>query len=119
MKTKVLILGSTGMLGSMMYRFFSSLTAYQVIGTVRNQNNSDKNIQYFDAQQFLHGPKQFAFIRSFDYIINCIGIIKPYCQDSDPKGVQNAIEVNALFPHVLTEYCKNSPARILQIATLK
>lgn len=117
MKTKILILGSTGMLGSMMYRYFSRSTPYRVIGTVRDKKNQDANMKHFDAQQFLHHPKEFSFILSFDYIINCIGVIKPHCQDTNPVGVRNAIEVNALFPHALADYCQNTPARVLQIAT--
>lgn len=40
-----------------------------------------------------------------DWVVNCIGVIKPYCND-----VERAIKVNALFPHEL-------PVNTLQIAT--
>jgi dTDP-4-dehydrorhamnose reductase len=54
-------------------------------------------------------------LNNYDYIINCIGIIKPYCQDNDPEGVVKAIQVNALFPHELSSFCPK--INIIQIAT--
>lgn len=119
MNAKILVLGSTGMLGSMVYKYLKDTMAPNTVHGSRRSNNTrkEKTLHDFEAQQFLHDPEQFPFIRSFDYIINCIGIIKPHCQDTDPKGVKNAIEVNAFFPHILARYCQNSPTRILQIAT--
>lgn len=119
MNAKILVLGSTGMLGSMVYYYLRKTMAPNTVhGSMRsNDALKGETLHHFEAQQFLHDPKQFSSLLSFDYIINCIGIIKPHCQDGDPKGVKNAIEVNALFPHILANYCRNSPAKILQIAT--
>jgi dTDP-4-dehydrorhamnose reductase len=56
-------------------------------------------------------------IREFDYCINCIGIIKPFCKDEDPDGVENAIVINSLFPHKLGKLGLSSQTAIIQIAT--
>lgn len=48
---------------------------------------------------------QYGWYKEGDWIINCIGKIKPYCDD-----VERAIRVNALFPYTL-------PANTIQIAT--
>lgn len=82
-----ILLGSHGMLGSMFVREFKlPLKGY--------------GHQQFDAEQ-----PDYDLLKTNDWIINAIGVIKPYCDD-----VQRAITVNALFPHLL-------PAKTIQIAT--
>lgn len=117
MPRKILVLGKTGMLGSMVFHYFSNHSNYLTHGTTRKVNNKGKNILLFDAEKFLEKESDFKFLKDFDYIINCIGIIKPYCQDDDVHGVFRAIKINALFPHKLARFCENSPAKIIQITT--
>ncbi len=81
----IYILGRTGMLGSMVTKTWEG----DFISTDRTE---------VDATQPFDLPDT-------DWVINCIGIIKPYCDD-----VQTAIKVNALFPHTL-------PPNTIQIAT--
>lgn len=81
----VTILGSTGMLGSMMAK------ALDIDFEVLNRPELD-------------AERSFTFWND-DLIINCMGKIKPYCDD-----VASAIKVNALFPHTL-------PGGSIQIAT--
>lgn len=80
----ITVLGASGMLGSMVCDVleleFTTLSRPQ-----------------FDAESYETGLK--------GQVINCIGVIKPYCND-----VQRAIKVNALFPHRL-------PKGTIQIAT--
>jgi len=111
---RILVLGATGMLGWMAYDYFKNASNHKTTGTSRYKKN--KNLKYFDAREFIYSPKKFSFIKKFDYIINCIGIIKPFCKDDDPMGIVNAIEINALFPHKLNEYC-DGKVKIIQIAT--
>lgn len=105
--TRVLVLGSTGMLGSMVHGYLSRNPALEVVGSDRTM---------FDAEKFADGAAQPLALRA-DYIVNCIGVIKPYCKDDDPAGVRHAIVVNALFPHRLAVAARNSGARLIQIAT--
>lgn len=85
-KSVAIILGNSGMLGSMLCRTwegdFTSLGRPEV----------DALDPYWGRD--LQLP-----------VINCIGLIKPYCDD-----VEAAIRVNALFPHTL-------PEGTIQIAT--
>ncbi len=112
---KILVLGSSGMLGSMVYKYFKS-KGFNIIGTERTDKKvADK--KSFDVIEFIYNPNKFLYIKDFDYIINCIGIIKPYCKDDDMDGVLKAIQVNANFPHVLSNFVKDSNAKIIQIAT--
>lgn len=112
-KTRILVLGSSGMLGFMVENYLTRNPNFEVIGTTRKAEDKNR----FDAEEFVLGKKQGLDLKSFDYIINCIGIIKPFCQDNDPEGVVRAIKVNALFPNKLSQALKNSDTKILQIAT--
>lgn len=93
------------MLGSMVFDYFSKQDDFNVLGTVRDE---------FEAGVDKLADKILPYFKP-DYIINCIGVIKPYCKDNDSEGVLRAIKINALFPHQLAEEETNS--RIIQIAT--
>ena len=116
-KPAVLVLGIQGMLGSMVYHFLRHHTDFEVVGTSREADAMPPEVVSFDVDEFLQEPDPAFYLKSFDYVINCIGIIKPYCKDNDPAGVQRAIKVNATFPHVLAKYTETSSTKIIQIAT--
>lgn len=104
--SKTAILGVTGMLGCEVERFFVQ-NNLEIITTTRNE---------LDAQNCTI-QSIFEAIKDADYIINCIGIIKPYIHDDNSAEVQRAIEVNGLFPHKLAAAAKKSGAKVIQIAT--
>jgi dTDP-4-dehydrorhamnose reductase len=119
---KVLILGGSGMLGSMVTNIFSE-TEFEITSTVRSQELNEKskaiianvNWIYFNTREFALNPDKYDFIGKFDWIINCIGITKPYCKDDNPEQIENAVVINSLFPNQLA---KTFPSvKILQIAT--
>ena len=107
MTSRVIVLGGSGMLGSMVSGYLARNPGLSVLGVMR---------EGFDAEQFVYGRPQKTALDA-DYIINCIGIIKPFCRDTDPIGVQRAIIVNGLFPHKLAEVAKAKGAKVIQIAT--
>lgn len=84
---KTAIIGYTGMLGSMVANTWD--------GQFRAFGRGE-----LDAEQ----PRINPF-SDYDWVVNCIGIIKPYCDN-----VERAIRVNALFPYYL-------PENTIQIAT--
>lgn len=83
----IAILGSEGMLGSMLVKTWEE--EFWALNHIE-----------FDAE--IDKPSSLYGITR---IINCIGVIKPYCYDRE-----RAIKVNALFPYSL-------PAGSIQIAT--
>lgn len=107
MTKKVIVLGASGMLGSMVSGYLVNNPELSVLGTTREQ---------FDAEQFAHGRPQKIALEA-DTIINCIGVIKPFCKDTDPAGVQRAIIINGLFPHRLATAAKANGVKVIQIAT--
>src|SRR5580704_11736904 len=97
MAKKIIVLGASGMLGSMVSGYLAKNPKLSVLGAVRDT---------FDAEQFVYGRPQKTTLGA-DVIINCIGVIKPFCKDTDPAGVQRAIIINGLFPHKLAAAAKS------------
>lgn len=50
-------------------------------------------------------------------VVNCVGITNKEIRDFEPLSIQNAIEVNSLFPHFLEQAARVAGLRVLQIAT--
>jgi dTDP-4-dehydrorhamnose reductase len=115
--SKVLILGSTGMLGHAVADEFANYDG-QVIGTARRaiQGSSIKEIREFDVStQSLREVTED--LGAGDYVINCIGVIKPYIKDESPSQRENAIRINALFPDELGSIANEQGFKVIQIAT--
>jgi dTDP-4-dehydrorhamnose reductase len=99
---KVAVLGITGMLGSTVFDVLKKAD-FNVIGISRRD---------IDAETATIDDIKNA-LKSCEYSINCIGIIKPYIHDDNASEVERAIIVNALFPHKLAQ----CGIKVIQIAT--
>ncbi len=118
---KILILGTTGMLGNAMFRFISEDRNLSVYGTARN----DSACRYFpeELSRKLITPvnienhdsliKLFATIKP-DIVVNCIGLIK---QLDDANNPMQALSINALLPHRLSVICQATGTRFIHIST--
>lgn len=118
MKKIVWVLGANGMLGSMVFDYLSQQDNIEVFGTVRDADQDERlNIVSFDADQ----PTALRHLwqtrmSGADYIINCIGAIKPrITQDSD--GYLNAIRINSELPHRLAELVSHNNTRVIHAST--
>ncbi len=105
------------MLGSAVSKEFSSFQG-KLIATTRVGASlvSDSNAGFlkFDAAK---DKLDNAFSMPIDYVINCIGIIKPYINDTDPKQTETAFEINGAFPNRLEAWATKRGAQVIQIAT--
>jgi dTDP-4-dehydrorhamnose reductase len=115
--TNVLILGKSGMLGSMVYHYFTNFTNLNIYGTVRKTEYLQGNDLLFDAFTFEQLEENDFIDLKIDYIINCIGITKPFSKDNDPEGVKRAIAINSKFPWQLAEYASKHDIKVIQIGT--
>jgi dTDP-4-dehydrorhamnose reductase len=106
---KVLILGATGMLGSACKSVLSHSENLEVIVTARK---SETGYLKFDAAN----DDIDAMISAVkpDWIVNCIGVIKPHINEESLESRTRAIEINGLFPEKLAQSTKKP---IIQIAT--
>lgn len=106
---KVTILGSTGMLGNSVTRQLISNENFNVTTSFRKEQfRQNENSFYFDAL-----TSRLQDLPDSDYIINCIGIIKPYMNDNP----LNAIKINSLFPRNLANWCKTNNTKLIHITT--
>ncbi len=115
---RVLILGVYGMLG---HKLFISLgKRFDVLGTCRNIRH--EWCEFLPAERLVSGVdaahpetvrRAIEGIRP-DVVINCIGIVK---QIEDAKRFIPSIQINALFPHQLAEYCHDAAARLIHFST--
>ena len=112
---KIAVLGSTGMLGHKVLEVLREKYGKEnVLGSGRNFSPGEiKKCDFFlDACL-----KDFATLKKvgpFDYIINCIGIIKPFIEKVGPA---KTVEINSVFPHRLAEYCVRKETKLIHITT--
>ncbi|MHC4570811.1 MAG: sugar nucleotide-binding protein [Planctomycetota bacterium] len=122
-KTGVFVLGASGMLGSMVTDFLSRDGSLSIIATVRSPELIKKaherveNVDWrlFEIKDEVQTVHQLHELGKPDWVVNAIGVIKPYARDDQPREVEQAIVVNAAFPHWLARAFEKT--RILQIAT--
>jgi dTDP-4-dehydrorhamnose reductase len=107
---KILVLGATGMLGNVVLEYLSGVDGFVVAGT--STSTSEKFLNFNVLTTSLDDV-----IGEFkpDWVINCIGKIKPEINEGDSASVSNAIKVNALFPFELASAEGNF--NVIQIAT--
>jgi dTDP-4-dehydrorhamnose reductase len=106
---KVLILGANGMLGHACNEILSQGTGLEVLRTSRA--NLEGHIQ-FDATK--DEISDLISKTSPDWVINCIGIIKPHIKENQGESILNALKINSEFPFKLASA---TDATIIQIAT--
>ena len=107
---RVVVLGSSGMLGQAVVKKFRENPEFETISISRGLDNPDFGLKNL-AEIFELIPRLNPA-----YIINCIGIIKPYI-NSESDSILKAVEINSIFPQKLANTCKNEITRIIQIAT--
>ncbi len=121
MKTKVAILGVGGMLGSMILDVFAKDKDFKVIATVRNKKELElfknyKSVEFRELDvEHADVKKLESALKGAKYVVNAIGIIKPYIHDDNAAEVERAVRINALFPHMLAKAA--GKAKVIQIAT--
>jgi dTDP-4-dehydrorhamnose reductase len=110
---KILILGAAGMAGHIMYYYLQSLHKYELFtACFRNKLEKDSIIlNVYDT----NGIKTMLNDINPDYIINCVGILVKGSKESP----ENAIYINAYYPHLLARLLNeyNAAARLIHIST--
>jgi len=118
---KILILGSSGMIGSSILRVLSNSENLEVFGTIRNDTlrkyfSKEVNKKIISNIDFEKNNDLIRVVNQVqpDVVINCVGITKHKQEVKDPLKV---ITINALMPHYLNEYCQIAVARLIHIST--
>jgi dTDP-4-dehydrorhamnose reductase len=116
----ILILGGSGMLGHQAYQRFKKHFTTRV--TFRRFDDKLQQTHRFDKRDVIEGVDGFDIVsvqRAIDevkpdVVLNCVGIIKQLKEAYNPKI---SIYINALFPHLVAERCKENGARLIHIST--
>jgi dTDP-4-dehydrorhamnose reductase len=107
------------MLGHVVGDVLASEPSLDVVATAREGAKRpaiDAEWRTLDAQTATTGDIERA-IEGVAFVVNAIGVIKPYIDESDQASVERAIAVNALFPHRLAAAAATTGAKVIQIAT--
>lgn len=105
---KIIILGSTGMLGNVILKHFSGTDIYDVNASIRNKKFKTNNNFLFDP--IVNSVDELPFA---DFYINAIGSIKPYML----KDLKSSIYINSIFPRELADWCKKRGSKLIHITT--
>lgn len=120
-RTRVLVLGASGMLGNAMLRWFAASGAHEAWGSVRSvaaqsllaPTLREHVIVGVDVESTDNLARLFGQVRP-NVVINCIGLVKQLAEAQDPLS---AITINALLPHRLAHLCAAACARLVHIST--
>ncbi len=120
---KVLVLGANGMLGKMVALYLNSVADLIVDVTSRSENtfivkNFDESYYIFDSnKQDEHPLEEIINVCDYDYIVNCIGVIKPKINEIDSGSITNTILINSYFPLEIHKLAINNDINYIQIGT--
>ncbi len=100
---KILVVGSTGMLGYAVASYYKS-KEYDVVEISRNE---------FDIANDTM-TKFETFLDGVDVVINCAGVIKPTIAKNT---IENVLKINSLFPRNLAKACNIHGIKCFHITT--
>lgn len=111
MKKKILVLGSTGMLGHQVVNYFLQFDEYKVID-IAFKNQFRENTIILDITNKDQVENVIIEIKP-DYIINCIGVLIGGAN----SDIANAVYINAYLPHQLKNIAEKINAKLIHIST--
>ena len=111
MRLKVLVLGSTGLIGHQVFSYLIKTEKYELYNISYRKKLNDETVlcDVRNQDEFIEIVKSI----SPDVIINCIGILIQG-SDLDPE---NAIFINAYFPHRLMRLADELNSKLIHIST--
>ena len=108
----IVILGTNGMLGRYLYKFFSDKTSYKVIPITRIEFDVLKNDMQF-LERLLKDN-----LHKQTLVINCIGKIPQRCRNQEElRKKREYYLINSIFPHNLWSLCKKYDCKMIHPTT--
>lgn len=121
MKTKILIIGASGMIGHTLFTELSNNKKFKVLGTVRESEKVRKLVDKYPLSLVsgidVEGGKEVEkIIASFNpsIIINAVGIVK---QRPEAGKIETCVKLNSLWPHRLARYAQDCGAKVIQVSS--
>ena len=121
-KTKILILGATGMLGSQVCKYFYNKKKYATICVARSRkkftllnSTGKKKIKatFLDLQSLKKTKKMILKLQP-DYLINCVGMVK---QIMNKQNKKETFFLNTKLPKVLNDLAKSENFKFIHFST--
>lgn len=111
MKKKILLFGATGMAGHVVYHYLNTLGKYEITNVVfRNKLNEESIVLDVTDK---NAVADVIYVIKPDYIINCIGVLIK----GSKEHPDNAIFINAYFPHLLKKISDEVHAKLIHVST--
>ncbi len=116
-KFRILIIGSNGMLGHMLFNYFSTKDGFDTFGLSRKLINGFKNKKNIIKDENFTNPD---IINSWidklkpNLVINCVGMIK---QNPNISNIEESFYLNSFFPKLLSQICKFKKIRLINVST--
>tara|TARA_B110000008_G_scaffold234737_1_gene239211 strand:+ start:274 stop:1137 length:864 start_codon:yes stop_codon:yes gene_type:complete len=108
---KVLILGSTGLIGHQVYSYLNKFNHFQ-LSNLSYRNKLNENTILLDAKDVDSLVNQIKVLKP-DFIVNCIGVLIKQSNDNP----ESAIFLNAYLPHVLSRLSSSLDAKFIHMST--
>ena len=111
MKTKVLVLGSTGLIGHQVYNYLKNNSDFKLVNISYRKKLQEDTIllDIRDENKFIQAIEDIKP----NIIINCIGILIA----GSNKDPENAIFINSYMPHRLKKVANKIDAKLIHIST--
>ena len=118
---KILVLGSTGMLGNAVTRVLADESDHEVVAASRT-SDAGRRFPADTRASFVGGldaesPEALTALMAEhrpDAVINCVGVVK---QLAGASRVLDAVPINTLLPHRLERLCALGGARLVHVST--
>ena len=111
MAQKVIIIGSTGMLGHQVLDFFLEQNDFEIHDIVYRNKRREESI-ICDVTDFTKIQEIINDI-SPNYIVNCVGVLIKGSKTSP----SNAIKINSFLPHFLVDISEKIGCKVIHVST--
>lgn len=105
----IVILGSSGLIGSTLYKYLSTKKKLNILGTYNSYKPPFKNIKKYDFQK-----DDSSFLKQFDLVINCIGITK---HNDKSYNIKYVYDLNIKLPLILNDLASSKSTNVIHIST--
>lgn len=112
---KVIVLGSTGMLGMAISRI--SLDNHKIVEVNRATSPVSSKNSHFQLTRSLNELEKLLETGEVTHLINCIGLIRQKMEKPEYRSMEKAIEANVLIPLQIKSLSEKYGLDVIQIGT--
>lgn len=117
--SKILVLGSTGMLGATVARYLTQ-EGHLILEANRSGMAVASNSEAVKIEGLTFPFQDLGSIfesEDISFVINCIGLIKQLISETNSESIADAIRINSLFPRDLEKLANIYDFKTIHIAT--